>query len=178
MDLSDYASVFAPDTLATLDDVFGSQPDIVDLAFSGSMYADMVRMMLKHSEMTCYTDCGSITGMRMRSSMGVVAYMPDFLRNPIMMHLSGVLPIETFTLLSSFLPIVASAGPALDHFLDTNGYGLARTAFRALGFDVWAFLTAGFSPDMDVMLFHGDLADEDRVSAEIVEAWGEFLHTV
>ena len=173
-----YASLFATDTLVILEDIFSTQPDIADLSFAGTPFVVIVRALLKHSEVTCYSDDGAVMGMRMLSPMGVVAFMPDPFRSTVLTHLSSVLSIESFALLNAVLPVIATVSPALDHFLDTNGYGLARIAFRALGFDVWVFLTAGFAPDFADLRFHGVIEDQDTVAAEIVEAWGEFLHTL
>ena len=178
MDIPQYASLFAPDTLATLRDIFTSQPDVVDLALAGTPYIDTIRTLLTRSETTCYADNGGVTGMRMRSYMGAVAFMLEPFRSMILTHIGGVLSIEQYTLLIGILPIVSSVAPALDHFLGENGFGLARTAFRALGYDVWSFLAAGFSPDTEEVLFYGDLEDVDTVSADIVDAWTEFLHTL
>jgi hypothetical protein len=177
MELSDYASLFATDTLVALQDIFSTQPDIADLSFAGTPYVGMIRAMLRNTEVTCYADDGTVVGMRMRSPMGVVSFMPEPFRSTILTHLSGILPLETFSLLEKVLPIVATAAPALDTFLDTHGFGLARAALRSLGFDVWAFLVAGFAPDFVDGLFD-DSDDEDAVSPQIMEAWAEFIHTL
>ncbi len=178
MELSDYASLFATDTLVALEDIVSTQPDIADLSFAGTPYVGLIRAMLKHSEVTCYADDGTVIGMRMRSPMSVVAFMPEPFRTTVLTHLSGILPLETFTLLQKVIPIIATAAPALDAFLDAHGFGLARAALRALGFDVWAFIVAGFAPDFVDGLFQGDLEDEDIVAPQIMEAWAEFIHTL